>query len=208
VKPSVLDLSDVGGYDAQLFGGGPLSGTNAHLHGAAVNVLAAGIKRWFLWPPARTVYTAEPSRLLARRLADGRSADNTTSSTGDGASLPEGGKMKISRGKDEDDELSTEEDDDDEAEAEGEDDELSLEEDEGSSGAVDPVAQCTQYAGDVLMLPRAWGHGVLNVVGGIGLGLETRLHPHGMLRRIIDQFPEDEWSFHLKSDGIHNFHDL
>lgn len=169
VKPSVLDLNDVGGYDAQLFGGGPLSGTNAHLHGAAVNVLAAGVKRWFLWPPSQTVYTAEPSRHLARRLATQPAAQDSPSTAG--------------------------------AELEGE---APLRPD----GAVDPVAQCTQYAGDVLMLPRAWGHGILNVVGNIGLGLETRLHPHGMLRAVLDRFTESEWAFLLKADAIHNFNDL
>ena len=36
--------------------------------------------------------------------------------------------------------------------------------------------ECVQRAGDVLYVPRGWGHGVLNLAPSVGVAVEFALH--------------------------------
>lgn len=56
----------------QLAAGGRGSGSPAHFHDDAFNILLAGRKRWWLWPPSEAAMSREhPSRLAARGGACG-----------------------------------------------------------------------------------------------------------------------------------------
>ena len=48
----------------QLYVGRAGTGSPMHWHGAALNALAHGAKRWLLLPPTRAVYSREPAREL------------------------------------------------------------------------------------------------------------------------------------------------
>ena len=52
-------------YVRQFYLGGAGSGANVHAHYNAVNILAFGMKRWFLYPPHKAwevSRTADPTR--------------------------------------------------------------------------------------------------------------------------------------------------
>ena len=36
--------------------------------------------------------------------------------------------------------------------------------------------ECTQFAGDVMYVPRGWGHAILNMATSIGYALEFATH--------------------------------
>lgn len=84
-----------------------------HFHGDAWNAVAYGVKRWFLYPPARAFYSKQP---VAQWLRDAE---------------PEWHRNNTNR----------------------------------------PL-QCVQRPGDVLYVPRDWGHGVVNLDNTIGVATE------------------------------------
>jgi hypothetical protein len=57
--------------------------------------------------------------------------------------------------------------------------EASLLWDSESPSANKPL-QCMQHAGDIIYVPRDWGHGVLNVQSTVGVRTHTRAHTHSL----------------------------
>lgn len=40
--------------------GGSGSGASFHFHAEAINILTAGYKRWYIWPPIKSFYSTQP----------------------------------------------------------------------------------------------------------------------------------------------------
>jgi histone arginine demethylase JMJD6 len=85
-----------------------------HFHGDAYNVLAHGLKAWYLLPPEQAQYSTVPALAYVQQL------------------LPQ------------------------------------LQEAEGAGAHWQAPLQCLQAAGDVLYVPRGWGHAVLNLNTSVG----------------------------------------
>lgn len=128
----------------QFYLGPPGSGAPMHLHKDAVNALAHGRKRWWLLPPGKALYSSVPiSHWLTESFPESAAAQGRDVDGGSGSS---------SRGN------------------------------SNSSGAqpsqpslpswASHALECTQGAGDVMYVPRGWGHAVLNTRTSVGFALE------------------------------------
>ena len=80
-----------------------------HFHGDAYNVLAHGLKAWYLLPPAQAQYSTVPALAYVQQLQAGLQA----------------------------------------------------------GGQAEPL-QCLQEPGDLIYVPRGWGHAVLNLNTSVG----------------------------------------
>jgi len=79
---------------AQFYLGGPTSGSPMHFHQAAYNVLAFGRKRWYLQPPAHSVFSMRPAHewleyRLPKVIADGTALYQCEQRAGDVLVLPD-----------------------------------------------------------------------------------------------------------------------
>ena len=51
--------------------------------------------------------------------------------------------------------------------------------------------ECTQRAGDLMFVPRAWGHGILNLEHSVGFAIELQMPLHAFQQTMLGSNPED-----------------
>ncbi len=168
------------------------SGAVMHYHQPAVNYLAFGSKRWSLLEPAAALYSDIPSRTWVEQFVDGghgddegdgggdgspsRGGDGGGSSGGGGGSGVFGANGSTSSTRDALSSAAAN------ASASSSSASAAAAANASAAAAARIVSrrrhlQCTQYAGDVLILPLYYGHATLNLQASVGFAFELAYEP-------------------------------
>jgi hypothetical protein len=135
---------------AQVYVGGPGSGAPIHYHSDAVNTLLYGRKRWYLLPPDDAVFSTVPAAVFTAALLRRNDGGNATATASATSGVSASGAGAADSCVDEGDDMMA----------------------DGDAPRAPAPLECTQEAGDVLYVPRSWGHGVLNLETSVGYARE------------------------------------
>lgn len=133
------------GPKPQFYLGSPGTGAPMHVHKDAWNALIYGQKRWFLLPPALSLYSTVPASEWVQDLARLRQYRTSTESKGKSSSSINDEYTLFYKSFP-----------------------FSFLQDQLDN----EILQCTQEAGDVMYVPHGWGHAVLNTQTSIGVAVE------------------------------------
>jgi hypothetical protein len=148
IRANSISLTPAADYSLlwpQFYVGPPGSGAPIHYHKDAVNLLAYGLKKWFLFPQTKSFYSTIPiaewvsTSYIPRKI-----------STSDAVEVP---PLAMNEHTNEQ-VLSA----------------LNRTTPDWPSAGL-PI-ECTQFPGDALYVPLGWGHGVLNLETSIGVAIE------------------------------------
>lgn len=158
-------------FNPQFFLGDVETGAPFHYHFDAVNVLVYGQKEWFLTKPEDSIYSVESPAKWAHRmhtLTESKTSNENNESNTENVLHDSFSNLLNKKIDKEKDGFNMQKDN----VMKGNDE---LSKDEEDLEYMSKIMRCTQQSGDVMLVPKMWGHATFNTQPSIGVAFELKL---------------------------------